>query len=254
MPPWQQDFDVYLAMIEELPASFVVDLAAAEHAPLATHPLLLTVRIEMQLKREDGLRHADELDVLGEIEDQFCDTLEDKVDAIYIGRVVHDGHTTMFFYVPHGYRAALDDLPAVTGAPPDGYVPEWAVADDTGWTHYSGFMAPDVYAMQTIINRRTVAIFTEQGDVLTAEREIDHLAFFESEVQAEGAGAALRGAGFATDAVEPPANDRGWSLQFHRADALADGRPDDFVIEIFELIGPFEGTYDGWGAAQVKPN
>ncbi len=254
MPPWQQDFDVYLAMIEELPASFVVDLAAAQHAPLASHPLLLTIRVEMLMKRDDGLRHADELDALGELEDQFCDALEDKVQSIYIGRVVHDGHTTMFFYVPAAHRASLDNLPTLTGAPPDGYTPGWAVADDPGWDHYTGFMAPDVYAMQSIQNRRLVAIFTDEGDVLSAEREVDHLAFFASQAQAEGASAALRSAGFATDPVEPPANDRGWGLQFHRADALADGRPDDFVTEIFELIDPFEGHYDGWGAVHVKPN
>lgn len=252
MDRWEQDFDFYMAMIEDLPASFVLDLAASQHAPVVTHPLLLSIRIPMLMQREDGLRHADELDVLGAIEDQFCEALEQKVDAIYAGRVVHDNNTTMFFYVPAAHRAALDELPQVTGAPPEGYLPKWAVADDPAWDHFLGFMAPDPYAHQTIWNRRLLTIFTEKGDVLTAAREVDHLAFFESQPQAEGAAAALRAAGFTTDAIEAPKDERGWSMQFHRDDSLADGRPDDFVAEIFELLAPFDGDYDGWGATHIQ--
>jgi hypothetical protein len=33
---------------------------------------------------------------------------------------------------------------------------------------------------------------------------------------------------------------------------LAGGRPDEFVAEIFAIIKPLEGSYDGWGATHVK--
>jgi hypothetical protein len=258
MVSWEQDFDFYMAMIEDLPASFVIDLTAAQHAPVESHPLLLSIRVPMQLRREDGLRDARELEALGALEDHFVTTLEEKVDAIYIGRVVHDGTTTMFLYVPAAHRAALEDLPSVTGAPADPYLPKWAVADDPTWDHYLGFMAPDDYAMQTIWNRRLIAIFEEKGDALDAEREVDHMVYFPTRENAEAAGAALREAGFKTDELEPPAKaegsdeERGWGLQFHRDDALSDGRPDDFVAEVFAIIQPFVGDYDGWGATPVK--
>jgi regulator of RNase E activity RraB len=41
-------------------------------------------------------------------------------------------------------------------------------------------------------------------------------------------------------------------MGFHRDDSLADGRPDDFVAEIFELLAPFDGDYDGWGATHIQ--
>jgi hypothetical protein len=255
MPTWEQDFDFYMAMIEDLPASFVVDLTAAKHAPVESHPLLLSVRVPMEMHREDGPRDARELDALGAVEDQFVDALEKKVDAIYIGRVVHDKNTTMFFYVPTAHRAALEDLPSVTGAPPEPYLPKWAVADDASWEHYTGFMAPDSNAMQTIWNRRLVANFEDKGDALAASREVDHMAYFSSRDLAEQAGAALREHGFNTDDIEAPDDkQRGWGLQFHRDDTLSDGRPDEFVAEIFGIIEPLEGEYDGWGATHVKPN
>jgi len=252
MERWEQDFDFYMAMIEDRPASFVLDLGAAKHVPVATHPLLLSIQVGMLMPREDGLRDAREVDALGALEDQFVEALEAKVEAIYVGRVVHDGKTTMFLYVPEPHRALLGALPDLTGAPPDGYLPKWAVADDPDWEHYRGFMAPDAYAHQTIWNRRLVAIFTEKGDVLTASREVDHLAFFPSRDQAEQAAAVLRDAGFTTDELGEPRDDGAWGLQFHRDDTLADGRPDHFVAPIFEQIRPLDGTYDGWGATHIQ--
>lgn len=258
MPTWEQDFDFYMAMIEELPASFVIDLAAGPEAPVATHPLLLSIRVEMAMKREDGLRDARELEALGAVEDQFVEALEKQVEAIYIGRVVHDGHTTMFFYVPEQHRAALANLPELTGAPPEPYLPKWAVADDAGWEHYIGFMAPDDYAQQTIWNRRLIRIFEEKGDVLDVAREVDHMAYFPTQAQAEAAAEQLRASGFRCDELEPPQQqegaeeDRGWALQFHRDDAIAGERPDEFVAEIFGIIQPLDGSYDGWGATHVK--
>jgi hypothetical protein len=261
MATWEQDFDFYMAMIEDLPASFVVDLAAAPEAPVATHTLLLSIRVEMAMRREDGLRDARELDALGALEDQFVEALEDKVDAIYIGRVVHDGNTTMFLYVPEAHRAALENLPDLTGAPAEPYLPKWAVADDPQWEHYIGFMAPDDYAQQTIWNRRLIAIFEEKGDVLDATREVDHMTYFPTKEKAEEAAVALRKNGFNTDEIAPPTKEGAaegdlaeerWGLQFHRDDMLAGGRPDEFVAEIFGIIQPLEGTYDGWGATHVK--
>jgi len=258
MATWDQDFDFYMAMIEDQPASFVVDLAAATQAPVATHPMLLSIRVEMAMKREDGLRDARELDALGALEDQFVDALEQKVDAIYVGRVVHDGFTTMFLYVPEAHRAALEALPDVTGAPAEPSLPKWAVADDPEWEHYIGFMAPDDYAQQTIWNRRLVSIFEEKGDVLDVAREVDHMAYFPTKAQAEEAAEMLRAHGFATDELEPPEKkqgteeERGWGLQFHRDDTIAGERPDEFVAEIFGIIKPLDGSYDGWGATHVK--
>ena len=249
MARWEQDFEFYMAAVEDRPASIVLDLAAAPHAPVATHPLLVEIRVPMLQPRPDGLRDAAELEPLGELEDQFVEALEDKVDAIYAGRLVTDGTTSMYLYVPEAHRAALDDLPALTGAPPGDYEPEWAVVDDPEWRQYLDFLTPDDYARQSIWNRRLLQVFTEQGDALEVARPIDHMAFFPSRVRAEEAALALRNAGFTTDELVAPADeDRGWGLGFHRADHLIDGRPDEFVGEILDLILPLDGDYDGWGA------
>jgi hypothetical protein len=251
MERWQPDFDVYFTQLEDRPASFVLDLAAAAHAPVATHGLRLGIRIPMKMPREDGLRDGEELPALSALEDRFVEALEQKVDAIYVGRIVHDGHTTLYLYVPAEHQEALKDLPSLTGDPGE-YEPMWGVAEDPDWGLYLEFLSPGPYDAQSIWNRRLVQIFTEKGDRLDVPREIDHMAYFPSRERADEAGTALAAVGFRIDDLdEPDTEDGAWGLQFHRDDALAEGRPDEFVGEILDIILDLEGDYDGWGASHV---
>jgi len=256
-PTWKPDFDFYMTMIDDKPASIVVDLAAGAAAPVATHPVLLGIRVPMRNPRPDGLRDGEELDALAELEDSFTDRLVAEVDALYAGRIVHDGDTTLYYYAPAEHRQRLDDdLPAVTGDPGE-YEPEWWVDDDPDWQLYDELLAPGPYDVQTIWNRRLIQVFVEKGDHLGEPREIDHAATFPTEEQAERASAALTVAGFRCDDVERPDDpddeDSGWRVEFHRDDSLAEGRPDEFVAEILDIILEEEGDYDGWGAPHVGP-
>ncbi len=248
---WEPDFDFYMTMIEDKPASIVLDLAAGPHIPVATHPLLLVVRIPMHQPRADGLRDATELDSLSEIEDTFTEKLAEAIDAMYAGRTVCDGDTTLYYYVPEEHRARLDDLPSITGDAGD-YEPEWTIDEDPEWNLYAELLAPGPYDLQFIWNRRLIAVFEEKGDQLDQPREIDHFADFPSKPHAERAATALRAAGFTTDDLDPPENeDEPWTLQFHRSDSLGDGRADEFASQVLDIVLEHDGDYDGWGASHV---
>jgi regulator of RNase E activity RraB len=247
MAPWEQDFDVYLAELDGAPASFVVDLATRDHAPVASHPKLLTVRVPMRLERADGLRHHDELAALGAIEDQMVERLTGERAAIYAGRVVTRGVTTLYFYLPAERGRAVGDVLAALGPLPEGYAVTAELDDDEDWTQATA-MAPGLYAEQTIWNRRLVRIFEERGDSVDLPREVDHMAYFPSHDDADRAAIDLRASGFRVDDVHELDDGREWGLAFHRDDALAAGRPDEFVAEIFEILQRHDGRYDGWGA------
>lgn len=247
MVPWEQDFDVYMAELDDAPASIVVDLAARDHAPVASHPHLLTLRVPMRLERPDGLRHPDELAALGAIEDQVVERLAAAHDAIYLGRVVHQGTTTLYHYLPADRGRALDELLASIGELPDGYQATAALVEDAEWRQ-ARTLAPGSYAEQTIWNRRLVRIFEERGDALELPREVDHMAYFPSQATAEAAAYDLRASGFRVDDTSEVGDGEEWGLAFHREDTLADGRPDAFVSEIFDILRRHNGRYDGWGA------
>jgi regulator of RNase E activity RraB len=256
MERWQQDFDFYIADRDDQPASFVIDLNADAHAPVASHPVSVRIYIPMLQPRPDGLRDASELVALGALEDQFVDALETKVDAIYVGRMIHDGATLLFFYVPMSHRDDVQELPTLTGPAVGDYVPRWTVDDDPQWTHHAG-LQPNAYARQGIWNRRLLHTMAEHGDQPALPRPIDHLAYFPSEDAAARAHSGLTALGFACDEVagssEPDDTASVWSLEFHRDDVLDGDRADAFVGQILDVILPLDGTYDGWGAELRLP-
>jgi hypothetical protein len=249
---WRQDFDFYLVEIEERPASFVVDLAASAHAPLASHPVRIDGRVPMLRPRPDGLRDASELDALGELEDGLARRLAAAIDAIYVGRAVFAGHTILHFYAPATLRGRKDDLPELAG-PTGEYRLSWGIHEDAGWSVYLEVLTPDPYEHATIWNRRLLRAFEDRGDHLDRARPIDHFAFFPGQTAAERARMALEAKGFATEPVVAPLEDGdAWALTFHRNDALAGGRPDQFCAEILDIVLPEGGDYDGWGAPDVR--
>jgi hypothetical protein len=117
---------------------------------------------------------------------------------------------------------------------------------------------------------------------LRMEVFVDHFALFETEEAAKKAAAALEAKGFRIDGLglaedededldasgvddEPSDEDviedeeeegaPEWHLAFSREDALADGRPDEFVGEVLDVVHEHGGAYDGWGAPHVdKPS
>ena len=245
--PWTQDFDFYLSMIDDKRASIVVDLAAVGQEPLDSHPLLLALRVPMKHPRDDGLRDGSEREALGEIEDRFTTRLEQNVDAIYVGRIMVDGSITLYYYVPVAARSPIERALVEVIGDSNGYVVKWALEEDPAWEHLAVGLAPDPYARQEIWNRRLLHEFAQRGDALLAVREVDHVAAFPTLEAAVRAIEELEALGYRVDAPHPP-EDGGHRLEFHRDEVLADGRPDEFVTEILDVILPLEGDYEGWGA------
>lgn len=238
--PWTENFDFYEAAATTGRAMVSLDLAAAPHVPLSSHPVRMQFRVKMHSPRPDGLRSAEEADALFALEDRLVAAM-DALDALYVGRAVAYGATEFFFYVPSAQRTAQ---PAVGPVAP--YTLEVLAQDDPEWSRYLELF-PSPYALQTIMNRRLVRQMLEHGDQLAVPRRIDHLARFDSQLQAAAAVKDLTGAGFEVDA--PTQQDDGlWSVEFHRVDHADQGRPDEFVADVFRLIGPHEGDYDGWGS------
>jgi regulator of RNase E activity RraB len=250
---WSPNFDVYRAVVDDRPAVFLVDLAAAEYAPLDTHPIRLQIRVKLSSAREDGLRDAGEADAINALEDALVQRLEARVDAVYVGRFTNAGHTVFVFYFPATHaeevRASLD---VMVGALPHGYEPEWLTDEDADWEYYVEFLAPDLFAHHQIENRRLLEELASQGDLLDSIRTVDHLAYFADAETAERATAALTEAGFEVDEASEPDEDGRVAVEFHRTEALADGRPDEYCAEVLEIVLPLDGEYDGWGTIVVR--
>ncbi len=257
-PPWTPSFDFYFVQMHGAPAVIALDLGAAEAAPVPSHTRRLTLRVPMKHARPDGLRSQEEFEALSAIEDRLAESLAYAVDAWMVGRVVFRGNTDLFFYLPDDDDSDDDErVDAAIESTIEGIRGEYEISrqvdDDEQWAFYFDFLWPDRAAMQSMGNRRVMHQLSEAGDDPSRERVIDHFAFFEDAKTCARIADGLRGLGFD---VDPPTerDDGSWSLQFHRTDALAEGRIDEVTTEILGVIGEDDGVYDGWGCEVVALN
>lgn len=250
--PWEEDFDFYFSESMKARLVITVDLGAAELAPLPTHPFRLQARVTMRTPREDGLRQLGEADALFDLEDRLVERLGKVMPLLYVGRTVAVGDVILVWYAPRAVEALIDELTDVVTAERGDYEVHLSLAEDPEWTFYGNFLFPDVYNLQVMLNRRRLMTLAEHGDDGSLERDLEHLAYFESEARAQEAAKLLAGAGFDLDPpvveeVSSPDEELNWILRFNREDSLAQGRVDEVCIEILDVVLASEGYYDGWG-------
>jgi uncharacterized protein (TIGR01619 family) len=250
MPHWEPDFDVYFAMVDDMPATFLVDLAAGRNAPVETHDTRVQVRVTIQQPDEDGMCTREELEALGTVEDAMVAFLEERFDAIHVGHMISDG--AMYVVAYASGEAVGEPEQVFDDFDPGDYEIGWIVEHDPEWGMLIEFMYPDTYAMQVIQNRRLLNVRAEHGDDPTLTHAVDHAARFETQAQAEAAAEDLRKAGFTIDSVAANDDGSGWSVCFQRDERLDGDRPDAFCVEILDLLAAHEGNYDGWGAMIMR--
>lgn len=253
--PWEQDFDVYLTRLDESPISVVVDLDAASHAPVGTHPYLLRVRIVMKKPDENGLRSRNEFEALNALEDALLEGLAPALDAIHVGHMILRGVIDLVLYCPPGVVGQSWEIERLIEEIRGDYDVEPILQEDAEWHLYREIMFPDPYDLQFILNRRLLDLITRNGDDLASTRPVDHLALFRAEEEAEMASNELSAVGFTVDPPsleETQSGEQVWAVPFHRAEALEGRAMDRVVAEILDVILPLGGSYDGWGCPTVK--
>lgn len=246
---WTPAFNFYLATSSGDRLFQRIDLEALEHAPVATHPVALSVEITMSNPRDDGLRREEETDSIFEYEAALLRMVEELMDGIFWGLRMRNGINSFEFYLPPGNPDDIARrLEPILDIP--GYRPTVRIAQDPQWTHYMDAFPGDFH-LQTMYNRSTQLALEDSGDSLVKQRRIDHSAIFDSMEQAEQAVAGLRVAKFRRFTFSQDANG-GAVLAFRRRDACDGNKPDDTMIEILDVIEPFGGRYDGWGCLVKK--
>jgi hypothetical protein len=246
MKRWQSDFDVYEVRLEAHRAMVRLDLAARAHAPVATHPLRMTVGTILRSPHVDGLRTSEEAPALFALEDELIPTLERELDAIFVCAIVARARQRWTFYIPADRQERAE---AAVASCESSYPLQTALVADAQWSGYLRFY-PAERTMQTIWNRRLVATLKKKGDLSSMERTIDHRAYFPSESTALQATAALQVRGFVAKAPTVT-EERGWALDFTRSDACEPPLPDRWTVEILDIVEPLGGEYDGWGCVVV---
>ena len=221
--------------------SVFVELGACEHGPAPSHPMRSMIRVPLQNPNKDGLRRPEELQPMGALEDRLTAAVARELDGWFVGRTMSKGSCVFVYYHPREPPGRL--ILAEPWAP---YQPSAQVFDDPTWSYLLEFLAPSEFERQTWESRRLLLALEQRGDRHDLSRVVDHVALFQDTGAALEAADGLRAVGFAVD--QPRKQGGEVVLEFHREDALAGLRPDEFVREILDVLARHAGRYDGWGA------
>lgn len=250
---WTPRFEFYEALLDEDRLVILVDLGAALHAPIPGLDLRLQVRVKMQRPRGDGLRSQEEEEAMFTLEDRLVPALRKRLDATFLGRFVARGASTFVFMLPASRGSEVSGALATAELEP--YHPNWLTEADPSWRFYWDFLFPDAFSHQRIMNRQVLRRLGERGDSLDQARMVDHWAHLPSREACAQAAGPLEALGYRVGEPSPPGEDAHadhWTLPFQKPSALDQDQADAATWEILQVLGPLQGSYDGWGAPVVR--
>jgi uncharacterized protein (TIGR01619 family) len=250
MAQHQPEWDFYFATIENEPASIALDIALADVAPIEELPFMLWASVKLMRPDENGFPDKEEAEILAAIEDELTESVR-EIDAIQVGRVKSGGMQDLYFYGPtdEGFE---DIVLEIMKKYPD-YLFATDIAEDKDWNEYLGYLYPDHYQYQSMQNRHVIDQLQEQGDDLTALRDVDHFVAFATEAGREAFIEAVLQLGYkviSKDGQEDEALP--YTVNILRNDVADWQSVDDYVWELCQLAEKHEGEYEGWGCEVVK--
>lgn len=245
------DWDFYMLLEENKPASIMVDLGIRDTAPIKTHPQMGYLRTYMNHPNpENGLSTDQEFDTLCEIGDAVDAAIKKSAGRhIYVGRNTCSGTRDFFFYT-NDLEALHEDLTAVIKEFSN-YEFEKGGREDAAWDVYTDFLFPGPLDFQRIHNRRVCENLKKHGDNLEIAREIDHWVYFQSKSNFKKFLEFLKEKGFEVKQTgrEKPLIGKHF-VNFHRVDIPS--LVDNVVVELYLKSEELGGEYDGWGCTVVN--
>ncbi|MEF3304776.1 DUF695 domain-containing protein [Paenibacillus sp. GYB003] len=225
----------------------LVDAAHAGKPPRPDFPRLLSVVINLYAIASDKKERESAHAKLGMLERSLEETLAERRQALYIGRINTETRLEFYYYAKEGGEP-LQGIAAQAMAACPNY--RWVASerDDADWSFYA-YLRPNevekLYARNSILLRS----LTENGDRLGIARHVYHWLRFGTKEDMRQAADNAKRLGYSivnsdTDADKPAFQH---TLIISKKHALAIGAMNDSVGELYALAREYAGKYEGWG-------
>lgn len=249
-PAWE----VYFCHIEDQPAFVSVDLALADIAPVASKPNLMEVAVALQTTDETGFPEAEKWGMLEKIEDVVVQLLEDKLDALFVGKTLHSGKRGLYFYSDQVLQLE-SCVEAVKQKFPD-YLLVSQATEDKDWEIYFQLLYPDDESMQRIQNTRVMQHLEAQGDQAFVPRKIKHWLYFKTALDRETVLKALTAQHYTLELAEEEPAEKIYpqKLVVSRQNKADDETINEVTLALFRLAQQHNGEYDGWESPVIAEN
>jgi uncharacterized protein (TIGR01619 family) len=234
----------YICRVNESLASIFVNLALRDEVPMLSKQWLLWVWVYFRSPRPDGLSDSREAPTLFKIEDALTAHVPRTCRALLSGRITTEGRREFYFYgeTKDGFPDAVST--ALAGF--EGYRFDTGEQEDSLWEQYLNVLYPSPEDLERIKNRDLLEVLVDEGDVLTAAREVQHWVYFRSEQTRAAFRETAIKAGFRILSESSVEGDLPFEISVARTQPVEQDLIDATVIELLRLAQRFEGEYDGW--------
>jgi uncharacterized protein (TIGR01619 family) len=251
---YQEDWDVYFCYLEDTPAFISVDLGYYGFAPLQDKPNLIEVAIGLQTATADGFPESEEWEMLEKIEDMLVSSFDQKLEAIFVGKTLHNGTRGLYFY--SGDTLLVEQMMDELREHFKDYSFEHQMQEDPSWEVYFEYLYPDEESLLKIQNNKMLRLLEEQGDQSFVPRAIQYSLRFTSEADRNAVASKVAENGFEVEeeTVQKDKSEFPYKLVL-TSESRADEETIYLVTEmLMQLALEHDGEFIGWETQIVREN
>jgi uncharacterized protein (TIGR01619 family) len=242
---WQ----IYQRMIDDMPATAMVETSWTEEGPDPDKPVCVIVRIPFESEEDLGLPDTDdEFEALDAMTEALVKALS-KHKAYFAGKLMHNFAHSLYFYTPG--NDGIEQAVATAISKFKGREADVTCIDDPEWERIGEDVWPTEVEVRWNEDMAVLSALEEGGDDMTTPREIEHMAIFASRETCEQFAEWSRQNGFT---VGEPTQDEedAFSIEFTKVSAPTIEAIFDQTGAITEIAEELGGMYDGWQCRLVK--
>ncbi|WP_151900558.1 DUF695 domain-containing protein [Sulfurimonas hydrogeniphila] len=249
----QEYWEAYMKPMDGHAAMVSLNAGVADSVPDGEYMYVGFVKVKLNNPKEDGLVWEQEGDDVGFIEDRLeMESLRYR-NGKYIGRIITQGAVNFIYALKMDFEWKNTVEDAMKHFPEYSY--EFGSRIDSEWEVYQKLLFPTVKEWQIITNHHACDNLKEQGDDLQQARAIEHKSYFTCNDDREGFVQKIQEMGFAEQKrSEVPFRDETmYGISFYRKDKPFYYDIDALTVELIDVSEAYNGKYDGWECALVKP-
>lgn len=177
----QENWDVYMALLGDKPASIMVDMGSIDRSPDHLLPyVLVTGPKAKNCTDKNGLPSTMEIDDMEKVLDVTGSILSGVTAKRLVGTVTSNCERLNYYYIKDttGIRNALVRMYG-KHFPDRTYT--LRMKQDVEWLAYRNFLYPDSAAREWMASDKIIARMRKGGDDLSRPRDIQHTLYFMSD-------------------------------------------------------------------------
>ena len=219
-------------------------------APVEDKPYMIEVAVALQSPDADGFPESEEWEVLEAVEDVLVKSFEERLEALFVGKVLNNGKRSFYFY--SGETLLVDQMLEELRQQFPSYAIAHQVTEDPTWSIYFDYLYPDEESLLRIQNNRVLQQLEEQGDQSYIPRKVNYWLYFADATDREAAAKAVLAHGFELEdktSAKPP-----FGLLLAKV-SKADEETIYAETELLRQIAlQYDGDFDGWETQVILEN